>query len=164
MTDCSHAFKDFLKQKRVIRIINGLPPLNSCRGLIGSLTLFTQPSLIIYNAVIATVSDHLALRSVGEGHRFPTRHSGDLLTPRHRLAVYEGEVTHDGIKMFNKLPFEIKNSKENIFERKIRKFLIDMEFFSVAEFLEAVATASLQYSISLLFCYRHIFYYFIALY
>lgn len=53
--------------------------------------------IIIYKAVIINVSNHSTLQSVGEGRRFPTRHGGNLRTPRHRLALSESQFPYTGI-------------------------------------------------------------------
>lgn len=58
--------------------------------------------IIIYKAVIINVSNHSTLQSVGEGRRFPTRHGGNLHTPRHRLGLSESQVPLYWNNIFNK--------------------------------------------------------------
>lgn len=73
---------------------------------------------------------------IGDAHRYPTRHGGYLRCPSHRLALTESGVMHAGIKFYNKLPEEIKNSETRLsFKSALKHFLLEGEFYSVNEFL-----------------------------
>lgn len=80
----------------------------------------------------------LALQSVEEGTDFPKgRFPGNLRTPRHRLALYESEVTFAGIKFFNKLPLDSKQQKNNVLKENqtvpiIKKLYIEAELLETA--------------------------------
>lgn len=132
-----HAFRVFLEQKRAIRNIQGLPPLSSCRGVFKNLKLLTLPSLYIYKVLAAFTSSTSKPQSVGENHRYPTRRGADLRTSRHRLTLFERDITHAGAVFFNKLPTEIRLKSGRPFLKQLKCFLLEHEFYHVKDFLQA---------------------------
>jgi len=132
-----HAVRVFLEQKRAVRIVNGMVPRTSCRGVFKSLKILTLASLYIYKLISITVRDLQNIRTVGEGHRFPTRHGHELRTPKHRLALMESEASFAGIVLYNNLPQEIKCCNNKLLLKKLKSFLLDKEFYSVDEYIKA---------------------------
>src|SRR5436190_17532052 len=108
----------FFRAKRAVRIVNGMVPRTSCRGVFKSLKILTLASLYIYKLISITVRDLQNIRTVGEGHRFPTRHGHELRTPKHRLALMESEASFAGIVLYNNLPQEIKCCNNKLLLKK----------------------------------------------
>jgi hypothetical protein len=133
----SHASKVFLAQKRAVRIIQGLPPLHSCRGVFKSLNILTLPSMYIFKLIASTVDNFKNIPLVGASHNYPTRHGGALRTPKHRLALSERYASFAGPSFFNRLPVEIKKNsgKVPLFLKSVKKFLIEKECYNLSEFL-----------------------------
>lgn len=53
------------------------------------------------------------LRQIQKTRAF-TRHSNDLYLPQNNLAIYQRGVYYSGVKMFNNLPSNIKNTSGNL--------------------------------------------------
>lgn len=129
-----HAFKAFLEQKRAVRVIKGLSPLSSCRGVFRDLNILTLPSLFIFKMVMSMVDQTHDIQTVGAEHRYPTRHGNDLRIPRLRLALGEQGSEYCGALFFNSLPANIRIGKEG-FRKRVKAFLVEREFYSIREFL-----------------------------
>jgi len=66
-----------------------------------------------------------------------TRHNQDLSLPDHKTDKYSKSQYYMGIKLFNKLPVNIKHAKDrNSFKVMLRKVLVEQCLYSVEEFLE----------------------------
>lgn len=52
--------------------------------------------------------------SVGQCHRYPTRHGEDLRTPCHRLTLSERNANFSGPFFFNRLPEEVKQCSSRL--------------------------------------------------
>lgn len=85
----SSAFKAFLEQVRVIRVMKIY--LRFFRVLLDHKAFCNATSFHLQSRYRANVSN------VGEGHRLPTRHVDYLHTLRNRLALFESEVMYAGI-------------------------------------------------------------------
>jgi hypothetical protein len=71
-------------------------------------------------------------------HGLNTRNRNCLHLPALRLTCAQKGVLYSGIKIFNSLPNDILNNRENKkrFEKELKKYLTMHSFYSVAEFLE----------------------------
>jgi hypothetical protein len=60
-----------------------------------------------------------------------------LYLPQANLTIYQKGVHYAGIKIFNKLPIEIKNTSNNLkrFKVALRQFLNTHSFYAVDEYL-----------------------------
>jgi hypothetical protein len=72
-----------------------------------------------------------------DSHTVDTRQSQDLYLPQVNLTVYQKGVYYAGIKIFNKLPIELKNTSNNFkkFKVVLRHFLNTHTFYTVDEYL-----------------------------
>jgi hypothetical protein len=72
-----------------------------------------------------------------DSHTIATRQSQDLYLPQANLNVYQKGIYYAGIKMFNKLPIEIKSTFSNFkgFKVVLRHFLVINSFYTVDEYL-----------------------------
>jgi hypothetical protein len=73
-----------------------------------------------------------------DSHNLETRQSNNLYTPQANLFVYQKGAHYSGIKIFNKLPFNIKNVNGNItkFQTTLKKFVYVNPFYTLEEYLE----------------------------
>lgn len=133
-----HSSRVFIKQKAAVRLIMGVSPLSSCRGMFRTLNFLTLPSLYIFRTILSVYCNEEGHDTVGALHRYPTRHGDDLRTPQHRLALSEREASCAGAGFYNRLPTNLKtNGLGKGFKNKLKKYLIDKEFYSINEFLES---------------------------
>jgi hypothetical protein len=61
----------------------------------------------------------------------------NLYLPQANLTIYQRGVNYAGVKIFNKLPIEIRNTSNNInkFKAMLKHFLITHSFNTVEEYL-----------------------------
>jgi hypothetical protein len=71
-------------------------------------------------------------------HNLETRQSNNLHTLQANLSVYQKGAYYSGVKIFNKLPSNIKNVKGNItkFKTTLKRFLYANSFYTLEEYFE----------------------------
>jgi hypothetical protein len=64
------------------------------------------------------------------------RYKDNLYTPTSSLTLYQNGVYYTGIKIFNKLPPEIRELVQtpNIFKSTLRRYLVQHCFYKLEEF------------------------------
>jgi len=69
-------------------------------------------------------------------HNFRTRSHNDLHLPNTNLSVFQKGVYFFGVKIFNNLPTDLKQTSLNIykFQKVLKKFLLDNSFYSLEEY------------------------------
>jgi hypothetical protein len=70
-----------------------------------------------------------------DSHNLETRQSNNLYTPLANLSVYQKGAYYSGVKIFNKLPSNIKNVNGNItkFKTILKRFLYVNTFYTLEE-------------------------------
>lgn len=127
--------KIFVIQKRVLRVLYNMPYLESCRGIFKSNRILTIFGLYIFDTILFFHKNRSNMK-VQSQHNYNTR-TNDLNYPIHRLTLSEKSPHYMGIKFYNKLSDDIKTvPTENKFKRKVKKLLLDLEPYSVNDFLE----------------------------
>jgi hypothetical protein len=73
-----------------------------------------------------------------DSHNFETRQSNNLYTPQANLSAYQKGAYYSGVKIFNKLPSNIKDVNGNItkFKTTLRRFLYANSFYTLEEYFE----------------------------
>jgi len=125
--------KVFKIQKNVLRRIYNLGWAESCRDTFFENKILTVPSLYIYMVLILTYNN---IQSYSRPNK-DSRHSNLLLYPKHKSAKFEKGAMYSGLKLFNKLPQQIKScSTQRLFKSQLKQFLLSKVFYSVKEYLE----------------------------
>lgn len=126
--------KVFLIQKTVIRIITKIKYRESCRSKFRENGMMTVFGLYIYECLIFIFKNRDRFPQSVQ-HTHDTR-SFDITYPHHRLTLTEKGPEYRCIKFFNNLPSDMKNIKSLVlFKSKIRKMLIDLEPYSIDDYL-----------------------------
>lgn len=121
-------------QKKAIRALAGLKPLESCRNAFYELRILTVVSLYILE-VLCFVKSHSPAR-LGETHSYNTRNANNFALPIHHLALTEEKPSYIGSKLFNLLPNHLKEiTEERSFKKKTRQWLLERTFYTLGEFL-----------------------------
>ena len=69
-------------------------------------------------------------------HDHNTKTNTDLLIKSCNTNLYKRSVINMGIRLYNKVPMQIKKLEEyKLYKRELKSVLIDHEFYSVEEFL-----------------------------
>ena len=126
----------FSLQKRAIRIIFGMKRNQSCRGVFRKNNILTFPSIYIYES-IKFLKMNKELFSCTSGNLSSTRlrYKNNIKIPKHMTSFFKRNMYYSSIKLFNHLPNYIKNETSlKPFTNKLRKFLIEMEYYSVKDF------------------------------
>jgi hypothetical protein len=73
-----------------------------------------------------------------DSHNLETRQSNNLYTLQADLSIYQKGAYYSGVKMFNKLPSNIKNVRNNIntFKLTLKKVVYMNSFYTLEEYFE----------------------------
>ncbi|KAG8292079.1 hypothetical protein J6590_108613 [Homalodisca vitripennis] len=125
----------FLKQKRAIRILGNLQPRETCRDTFKSLKILTVISIYILEVVTYIhIKAPDAARNGAQIHHHNTRHATNYCLPVHHLSRTEKKPSYTGAKMWNSLPEDLKKTEVQKFPRRLKSWLQDRPFYSLAEF------------------------------
>lgn len=125
----------FVVQKRIIRIIKRMNYLESCRSVFRKMGIMTVYAVYIFECLMFFVK-HKELFEIECKHEYNTR-SIDVKYPIHRLTLTERFPHYMCIKLFNVLPDNLKRiGEQKLFKRKLKKFLIELEPYSLSDFCE----------------------------
>jgi hypothetical protein len=104
----SYANKIFKLQKRVIRKTTGVGNTDSCRELLKNLKILTLVSQYTYTVVIFNIENRDDYICNYDIHKILD--GSNLHQPMVSLSLYQKGLINMGIKIFNNLPFSIKES------------------------------------------------------
>ncbi|KAK9882355.1 hypothetical protein WA026_020879 [Henosepilachna vigintioctopunctata] len=126
--------KIFIIQKRAIRIMLKMPPRDSCRGCFRSLNILTAAALYIWEVVIYLRKYPQIAIKYKYKHHYGTR-SKHYILPKHHLSMYENSPLYAAILFYNKMTDELKMLNVDTFKRAFKSYLINMEPYTVDEYL-----------------------------
>ena len=132
----SNTQRVFVLQKRAIRLITGQGNRISCRQIFKQLEILPLKSQYIYSTLLF-VSKHNHLFTTNfNTHNIQTRHSDNLHVPSSSLTVFQKGIYFSGIKIFNKLPVELKQlmGSTKHFKTAVRRYLVSHCFYTLNEF------------------------------
>ena len=133
----SDAYRIFILQKKVIRIMFGLKSMESCKEAFRKLRILTFPSLYLLTLLNHTKKCQADFVPRNEIHSYPTRGSNLIHQPFSRLTVGQKSFEYMAIKCYNKLPDTLKQIKSQTgFSTSLKKILVDRCYYSVEEFLK----------------------------
>ena len=128
----------FVLQKRIIRLIYGLKPLESCRPIFKGHRILTLTSIYILKCSMHAYRNKDIFQRNCDTHAYPTRNQNDFVIPKHTTALYEKSPYYVCVKIFNKLPNTLKEAKSlMIFRNKLKSLLYDHAFYTINEFMGA---------------------------
>jgi hypothetical protein len=122
----------FKIRKRIIRIIMNARNRGSCRQIFKNLKILPLKSQYIFSLLLF-VSKNLDLyESNSEIQNINTRYSSDLHMPTENLTTFQKGPFYFGIKFFNYLPTNIKNTSHHTkeFRSTLKSFLLISSFYS----------------------------------
>ena len=126
--------KVFVTQKRVIRSIKKMQFRESCRGVFKVEGILTVYALYIYEALVFFFKNRESFeRRVFHGYNTRTI---NVNYPIHRLTLTERSPYYMCLRLFNHLPYGIKSmTSQRLFKNSIKRLLIDLEPYSLSDFL-----------------------------
>jgi hypothetical protein len=131
----SFSMRIFRIQKRIIKVISGLRPRDSCREAFKNWGILPLQSQYIFFLLIFIVNNMGFYNLTSQTHDFKTRHNFDLYRPQTNLSLCQRGTYYFGIKLFNHLPLDIKELSYNAkqFRMALRAFLYSKSFYTLDE-------------------------------
>jgi hypothetical protein len=127
----------FRLQKEAIRIMEGCENRVSCRDLFRKFQILPLTSQYLLSLLMFVVQHKdLFITSLGS-HNLETRQSNHLYTPQANLSVYHKGAYYSGVKIFNKLPSNIKDVNGNTtkFKTTLKRYLYANSFYTLEDIL-----------------------------
>ncbi|KAF6210213.1 hypothetical protein GE061_013316 [Apolygus lucorum] len=121
-------------QKAAVRILGQRAPRTPCRPLFARLGLRTLPDLLAEALVVRVRLNEGNFARQSEVHDHDTRHSGDLVTSRHRLALTQKRSPdYLGVRLFNHLPKDVRALPLRRFKVVVKAWLVVLTPYSLDE-------------------------------
>ena len=138
----THSIIIFKMHRRVIRIVMGCGCMECCRGLFKELKILTLTSQYIFSLLSFVIQNESYFATNNVYHKFNTRHKNDLHLPQASLTMYQRGVYYSGVKLFNSLPANIKDTCEDPrkFKIALKHYLLAHSFYDLEEFHNAQNT------------------------
>jgi hypothetical protein len=126
----------FRIQKRIIRVMSGLRPWDSCRDAFRDWRILPLQSQYIFSLLIFVVNNVGLYHTTSQIHGFNTRRNFDLYCPQTNLTIYQRGLYYFGIKLFNHLPLNMKKLTHSIklFRVALSAFLHSKSFYTLDEY------------------------------
>lgn len=133
------AKKIFILQKKALRLVCRKKIRESCKPLFMNWKVLTLPCQYIYSLLVF-LSKNFDLFQVNSSiHSHFTRTQNNIHYPINNLSMYQKGTYYTAIKLFNKLPRNLKEMCEGnntSFNKRLKSYLITNAFYSLNEFLD----------------------------
>ena len=126
----------FILQKRIIRLIFNLKPMETCRSTFIQNNILTVPSIYMMECILQIKSHITAHTKVNDIHNHDIRTSNEIRLSKCRLKMSQKNPNYFGSVLFNKLPSnltDIKCCKQ--FKTRLKSFFIKICFYDIKDFL-----------------------------
>lgn len=125
----------FAQQRKAIRVVAGLKYQDDCREAFINLGALTLPCIYIYECVKYVKKNEGNFAQNCQFHDHCTRRGKELRPQPLRLTRSQTGTNYFGIKFFNKLPTNVRESDEKSCLRKTKDLLVTKAFYTFEEFL-----------------------------
>ena len=125
----------FLLQKRCIRNIFNLRSIETCKPKFIDTKILTLQSLYIYEAVLFVKQNINLFNNCDRDHHHPTRHKDNLKDMKCNFTYIQKNVHSSLIKIFNKIPVEIRQQNIIALKRYLKRLLVSRAYYTLEEFL-----------------------------
>jgi hypothetical protein len=109
---------------------------DSCREHFRDMYILPLKSHYIYYLMMFIVKNREIIDISKVHYEINTRHITDIHMTQANLSIYKKGAYYSGVKIFNKLPSDIKNVNCNItkFKTTLKKFLCVNSFYTLEEY------------------------------
>lgn len=127
----------FILQKRILRLIFFLNPLDTCRLIFKDNNILTTASVFIYESALFVKNNLEKFPLNNNIHNHNTRSSNDIHLKNIKLATSKKNAFHSCSDIYNHLPRDIKQIENfNGFKKALHSFLCKNCFYSLKEFYD----------------------------
>lgn len=134
---CSRIQEVLKLQKKCIRIICKCNRRQSCRDLFRKLGILTVCSLYILTCLLYVFDNRSKYLKNNHYHDYITRKREELMVIKHRVGASQHGTNHECVKLFNKLPPEVKTCESrSLFRRKVVDILLKNTIYELKEFYQ----------------------------
>lgn len=123
-------------QKRCIRNIFNLNSQESCKTKFKESKILTLVSTYILEAVMFVKDNEDLFLEARREHSHNTRNKQDLKNVKCNFTFIQKNVNFNLIKIFNKLPLQLRVLKSKKLKKTLKTILIEKCYYSIKEFLE----------------------------
>lgn len=124
----------FRLQRKAARIIGGLGYRDECRQIFINLSILTLPSeYILQSLSYVKENEHKFIKQTNV-HDHNTRNKNELIPTYCRIGKCQNRPEYIAVKLYNKLPTDIKELPLKTFQSKIKSILLQNAFFDVEDF------------------------------
>ena len=128
------ANKLFVLQKRAIRLICGVNPLEHCKPLFTELGILTQPSMYVLACLLYVKLNINNFTTRSQLHNYPTRNNYKLNINKCQYSTTQKNFKYTSVKLYNELPEEIRNLSYATFRRVVIAALRANPLYKINEF------------------------------
>jgi len=123
------------QKKKAIRIIDGCSNRVTCRNLFKKLQILPLTSQYVLSSLMFVVQNKKPFLTNNENYNLDTRQRNNLYILQANLTIHQRGAYYSGIKIFNKLPLDIRNIADNQkgFKITLKKFLHKHSFYTIGE-------------------------------
>ena len=126
----------FILQKRAIRLICGLPFRSHCKMSFKQLKIMTLPALFVFQCLMYVKENASSFTIQSEVHNYNTKSSNNIVTFQCNYAKTQKSFYYIAVKMYNVLPFAIRQLPHKLFKNIIKKRLIEAVLYSTEEYFD----------------------------
>ena len=125
----------FLCQKKILRNIKNVPSTYTCRNLFKEFNILSVTSVFIFELCVYVFLNRAKFKQNCVVHNFNTRQKLDFRPPKYNLNLTKMSPNVLGVRLFNALPMNIKDSNNLLsFKKELKQLLIDKCVYSLVEF------------------------------
>ncbi|KAG8324947.1 hypothetical protein J6590_108346 [Homalodisca vitripennis] len=121
-------------QKRAVRTLKGLGPLDTCRAAFKELGILTLIGLYIQETILYAIKT--GQTRTGDRHPYHTRHGRNFLLDQHHLSLTEKKPSYRGALFFNTLPDSLRRLPEKELIPPLKTWILQRPFYTIQEFLQ----------------------------
>jgi hypothetical protein len=138
--DCK---KVFTLQKKIVRIVVGIKPWNSCRDLFKRLQILPLPCEYTFSLINFIINSQEHFQTNSAVHSVNTGNKHHLHRPIANLSCFQ-KIAYSGIKIFSNLPSSLKSltNEKAQFKVVLKRYSNTHSFYFVDEFLLSKNDAS----------------------
>lgn len=129
------SYNVFIAQKRIIRSMTGISNTDTCKNIFKGYNILSLPSLFIYELCLYIFNNKDKFLCKKNVHTINTRQKNDFNIPFQRLKITSNSPYSLGLKVYNNLPLNIKESGTLfVFKKRLKTYLVEKCFYKLEEY------------------------------